>query len=368
MAGDSIIPKQGVGRTFGVAAWILGAVAVLQAGAVGWAIVKRADMGGAGGLLAGVEADAGSGGGEKPLEARGEVGEPPPSPTSAGGVQGGPSTPIEEAAPVVPVSSDLAIIESGTWPRASKDLAIVDPKVIELVDAGALLRTRGDPQGALARLREAEVLSPNHPKILYEIADCFSAMGMRERAVAEWEKILDMGTEQAGDYWMIADVNLRGDSSDEAPSQEALLRVSNILVQRHPEVKEGEKVTVRISVKAKPEEEIVPKEVVVNVFFFDLVNGTDVAQTTADQPRYQWTTLPIDWKDQPEEILNVEYFHPVLSPEQTRDLGERKYHGHIVEVYYRDELQDVIAQPRTLRSLAPYATTPGLQNPLFPAN
>jgi hypothetical protein len=284
--------------------------------------------------------------------------------------EAGGGTPMNEVAaiPVVPVAPELGMIDKETWPQVSKDLAIVDPKVIELVEAGATLRARGDLQGALARLREADALSPNHPKVLYEIADCFSAMGLREKAAVEWEKILDMGSERAGDYWLIADVNLRGDSSEESPSDQSILRIANILVQRHPEVKDGEKVTVRIAVKARAGEAVVPKEVVVNVFFFDLVNGTDVARTTADQPRYQWTTLPIDWKEQPEEVLEVEYFHPVLTPEQVRDLGDRKYHGHIVEVYYRDELQDVVAQPRTLRSLVPDAASAGLQNPLFPSN
>lgn len=369
MAEESIIPKQGVGRTFNVSIWILGTVATLQAAAVAWAIVSRAevDSGRNTGRTPVAPAPASPGAGVAVMARAGVAPDVAPGPGPGGASAGAGETAGAEPVASVAVAPDL-LIETQAFRQIPSHLEIVNPKVIELMEAGESLRKRGDFPGALARYREAETLLPNHPAVLYEIADCFDVMGLREKAVTEWEKIIDLGAERAGDYWMIADLSLRGEASDEPASEAALLTVSNILVQRHPEVTEAEKVTLRIAIKARAGTEIVPENVVVNVFFFDLVNDGEVARTTADQPRYQWATLPIDWNGQPEEILEVEYYHPILTPEQVVDLGHRKYHGHIVEVYYRNELQDVVAQPRTLRSLAPDAASPLLQNRLFPAN
>jgi hypothetical protein len=191
-------------------------------------------------------------------------------------------------------------------------------------------------------------------------------MGQRAKAMEYWADIEVMGTEGAGDYWALADLKLKGDTAIEAIPSDALLTISNVFVQRHPEVTNGEKVTLRVAIKAKAGAEVLPSDVAVNVFFYDLVNGEKVARTTADQPQYNWMTFPINWKDQPEEILDVEYFHPILSPEEIREIGKRQYHGYVIELNYRDQLQDVIAEPRTLRTQAAESLNPFLNNPLFP--
>jgi hypothetical protein len=359
------MPRQPVGRTFGVAIWVLGIVALVQVVAVGWAIFNRSPSLTEAGILPG----NGEGGGAEVASI--EPGPEPERETEAR-LTGGPTAPVmdlvepAEVGAVIPSFSGTAGPGGGTVPLPPAELEIQDEQVIELLNAAASLRERSDLPGVYSRLREADGLLPRHPRILYEMADCLNEMGQRAKAMEYWADIEVMGTEGAGDYWALADLKLKGDTAIEAIPSDALLTISNVFVQRHPEVTNGEKVTLRVAIKAKAGAEVLPSDVAVNVFFYDLVNGEKVARTTADQPQYNWMTFPIDWKDQPEEILDVEYFHPTLSPEEIREIGKRQYHGYVIELNYRDQLQDVIAEPRTLRTQAAESLNPFLNNPLFP--
>ncbi len=53
------------------------------------------------------------------------------------------------------------------------------------------------------------------------------------------------------------------------------------------------------------------------------------------------------------EVIEESYFQPTFTDAQKKELGERRYLGYIIELYYRDELQDVVAEPRELMSFKP---------------
>jgi hypothetical protein len=44
----------------------------------------------------------------------------------------------------------------------------------------------------------------------------------------------------------------------------------------------------------------------------------------------------------------VNYSQPIFSEEETRELGERKYFGYVIQLYYQDELQDRVVRPPEL--------------------
>ncbi|MEM8953286.1 MAG: hypothetical protein AAGD22_03955 [Verrucomicrobiota bacterium] len=360
-----VIPRQPVGRTFSVAVWILGLVALGQVVAVVWKVIDRApaDAERAREELI-VEGDLESRGEEAVVKrevlggGRGEIGD--------GGMPGMDLVAVEDVVAVMPTYSGVVGAVSDERGLPPAEMEIRDEQVLELLAAAASLRERSDLPGVFSRLREADAILPRHPRILYEMADCLNEMGQRAKATEYWSEIREMGTEGAGDFWALADLKLEGEAAIEAIPSDAILTISNVLEQRHPEVTNGEKVTLRVAIKAKAGVEVLPSDVAVNVFFYDLVNGKDVARTTADQPQYNWMTFPIDWKDQPEEILDVEYFHPVLSPEEIREIGTRQYHGYVIELNYRDQLQDVVAEPRTLRNQGVDSLNPLMNNPLFP--
>ena len=61
-------------------------------------------------------------------------------------------------------------------------------------------------------------------------------------------------------------------------------------------------------------------------------------------------TVPYDWKFGTERI-DVEYFLPTLTDEETALNGKREYYGYVVELYYQNVLQDFVANPRKLGRL-----------------
>ena len=98
-----------------------------------------------------------------------------------------------------------------------------------------------------------------------------------------------------------------------------------------------------------------PKYVHVRVDFYDIVNESMVDLTRA-VPANRWVTQPVDWSEQAEELLEVTYFLPPQTDQDILDFGHRAYHGYLIKVYYRDEIQDVIAEPRSLLDLAESAS------------
>lgn len=104
---------------------------------------------------------------------------------------------------------------------------------------------------------------------------------------------------------------------------------------------------LHIPVKVRPKVRVDVKDVMVQVLFYDLRDGTTVVPTCANV-KSRWESPPADWTHGDVESLSVEY--QLLRPEnRTVALGEnRQYYGYIVRVYYRKRLQAAVAQPEAL--------------------
>jgi hypothetical protein len=59
-----------------------------------------------------------------------------------------------------------------------------------------------------------------------------------------------------------------------------------------------------------------------------------------------WRSETPDYKEPSEELLDVVYHIPYLD-----DGAEREFFGFVVKLYYRDEIQDVLVEPRILVEL-----------------
>jgi len=70
------------------------------------------------------------------------------------------------------------------------------------------LRERGDTSTALTRLREALTISPNEPQVISELAIIYEKMGLDDKALDQWKRILEMG-EGAGIYYAAPRQKLR---------------------------------------------------------------------------------------------------------------------------------------------------------------
>lgn len=370
MLNQMLSARNDFGRTFMVAMWLLGALAAVQLIAIGWAVVTfpknsdAPDVASAGAPTAATPATSTPGAMVPP----GTGGSPLTSITGAtltgidGLSAGAPQAPpgIENTAPANnAIGSPLATTYPGT--DAINGAAGIENPAHTISHPGARrmlalaleFRANGNMQAALRSLRDANTLSPNHPRVLSEIASTYSQMGLDDKAAEYWRIVFMLGTEQAGAFYDLADMALKGNriAEDTLPVA-SVLSLGQIQTIERQDLPEGEKVTIRIPIESQPG--VVPNaaDMAMLVYFYDQVNGEDAAPTTADTAE-NFVSEPYDWQDGGIEVIEESYFQPTFTDAQKKELGERRYFGYIIELYYRDELQDVVAEPRELMSLKP---------------
>ncbi len=332
MQAATPMPKQRVGKTFIVAISILGFAVLVQLAAVGHAFFSR----------------------YHPLS---EAEPQPPLPLLAPAqiAKLAPSDDLVPAEPAGIVPKPTPV----TAPLPKRDAPVAEGRLAELVENARALRERGDTSTALTRLREAQTISPDQPLVLSELAITYEKMGLNEKAMEQWRRIYEMG-ETAGIYFSAADAKIKaveaqsnasttsamkGDADGIQPG--SVLGLGDITQEEEADPKAQRKFSLKIPLKARPNSRIDVANVVIQVFFYDIVNGKDVVQTNATV-NYRWSTSPPTWQEDDIEILNVEYLQPQPDAKARRAAEDRKYFGYVVRVYYKKELQDMRADPVTL--------------------
>lgn len=258
----------------------------------------------------------------------------------------------------------------------------MDAELAELIEVAQQLRPLGDLKGALDVLRRAEAKAPDHPAVLEEFAQTYELMGLGDKAAAAREKLAalrrgpstsSLSFQQTGGP-MSSPAVLDGalspatglttpDSSLPSPSK--FLGIGSCEILRDRMTSRGEKVTLRVPIRSQPGVSIDPAAIDIDVFFFDLVNGSRVEQTKADAPVNTWVDAPVDWKDG-QERLDVLYSMPEMTPEVVHNIGHRKFHGYIVKLYYQHKLQDTAMEPASLRDYGAASAPQTTGNPLLP--
>ncbi len=335
---NSSIPKPTAGRTFYVAISILGATALAQLVAVAWVFVSRFHAPSPEELAAGAK----SGGVDKL-----NLADPFPIATPA---------PVSVATPT-PAPQQVASLPKPT-PVPMRREATPEARINELVEQARALNERGDTSTALIRLREALVIGPDKPQVLAELALTYEKMGLADKAIENWRRVYDMGT-SAGIYFAAADAKIKNVEAMAAaaaqpgpaqpagtPSSATSLSLGEITMINRENVDGGTRFRLKIPMQAQAGTAIDVRDVVIQVFFYDVVGGQNVVRTNADV-NYNWLTAPLDWKEDGVEVLEVEYSQLKPDPKAGR-AEDRKYYGYVVRIYYKNNLQDRKAEPINL--------------------
>lgn len=256
----------------------------------------------------------------------------------------------------VPSRSQTASIPKPTPVR------VVEPtpeaRLTEMLELARALRERGDMSSALVRLREAQVFAPGNAQVLSEMAKTYEKMNLLEKAAEHWRKIYDMG-ESAGIYFTAAEAKLKAPVEPAVEQASGLqpgsvLGLVDVTLSEKQDPQAAKKLLLRIPVKAQSNTRIDVRNAVIQVFFYDQVGEGSVVQTNANISSH-WSTLPADWSDSEMEILEVEYTQPKEAPAKGEE--PRSYHGYVVRVYYKGELQDMRAEPvKLLKEFPPPLT------------
>lgn len=238
------------------------------------------------------------------------------------------------------------------------------------------IRGMSDMQGALEMLKRADQLNPDHPAIIAELAQTYEQMGITDKATDNWRRIQLLGETRAGSFFALAARRLgAGPAATASPlinsaavsEGEKRLRLGACQVVRDFATNNGERYVLRVPIVRAGSQTVDGQAMDLEVFFFDRVNGTQVAQSIAPEPVETWQSAPVDWSGSGEETLDVIYHLPPLSPAEVQQHGQRTYYGYMLRLYYNNKLQDVAAEPRDLLEFgSPPGAMPGGGNPLLP--
>ena len=302
-----------------------------------------------------------------------------------------PVTPTIARAPATSPAS--AIAPAAAQPSVSPSMASSTPPpsiIDQLLREGTEFRERGDTTNALARFQEALDSEPDNTAVLEETAQTYESMQMFDRANDVWRRIKQISPSDSSMY-ALADRRLKvgvpapptvepgGAPADtNVPSREdvggnkegPVMGISDVKTKETSDPEVETNLTLEIGIKKQPGAVIDHNKVKILVFLYDVVNDKDIKLTDADVSN-EWLTSKHDWSDTNPEVLLVRYVRAktggalsesslseaaakVRPGQKSRgskgsaDIGQRKYLGYIVRVYYGDELQAVQAEPARL--------------------
>ncbi len=371
MASITPLTRQPIGRTFLVAAWMLGVVGVAQFSAVGVAFFRSVQSSDGRVVTGQFDIDKLIAENPSPTDEKLSIDNPldaTPDPDSSFKPRplaaGEPSDPSPEP---VPPPTPLSAAPRPTPVPLSAFTPKVDPRMSELVEQGKLLRNNGDTAGALVKFREAAGLAPENPLPIAETAFTYEKMTLPDKAATEWRKVLQMG-EKAGFYYSAAKSKLdiavtaartavSGVPSEANASEVAgFANGKSLTIGRITTTEDrsaaGKRFTLSIPIHTKEGAVQNPRQdIVTHVRFYDQVNGKEIVTTTANVA-YRFAEPPADWRDGGKETLEVDYDLPQTGRDDPT--GEnRRFYGYVVRIYFKGTLQATSAEPASLTQKFP---------------
>jgi hypothetical protein len=272
--------------------------------------------------------------------------------------------------------------------------------VDRLLQEGKDFRDRGDPTNALARFQEALDSEPDNTGVLQEMAQTYESMQLFDRSNEVWRRIKQISSSDSATY-ALADRRLKvgvpapptaeqggGPAEAEVPSHKdvggnpdgPIMGISDVKTKETADPEAETNLALEIGIKKEPGAVVDHNKVKILVFLYDIVNDKDIKLTDADVSN-EWLTSKLDWSDTNPEVLLVRYMRAKtggalsesslseaaakVKPGQkgrgskgSVDVGQRKYLGYIVRVYYGDDLQAVQAEPARLLQQFPLSKSP----------
>jgi hypothetical protein len=203
----------------------------------------------------------------------------------------------------------------------------------------------------------------------YELrAQSFETQGKRGEAAAQWSQVLQLSLESPLYQKAVAERIRLSQAAAAVPGPgETVLKIASVEQSRFQATEDYDEMRVLsiVVAPAQPGLRIEREAVRVECEFFDRdATRGDIAPTAARVT--QETARPnATWARDAEQVLSATYLVPRgLRARQDLEGSPARYHGYRVRVYYRDQLQDESAMPKTLLvQEAKAAGPPGLTAP-----
>ena len=297
---------------------------------------------------------------------------------------------IARAPAAASASAPAPAVAQSSVPPAAAVTSPAPSVVDQLLREGKEFRERGDTTNALARFQEALDSEPDNTGVLQETAQTYESMQMFDRANDLWRRLKQISPSDSSTYALAdrrlkvgvpappevepvaapveTDVSARKDVGGNADGP--LMGISDVKTKETADPEVDTNLALEIGIKKQPGAVVDHNKVKILVFLYDVVNDKDIKLTDADVSN-EWLTSKHDWSDTNPEVLLVRYVRAKtggalsesslseaaakVRPGQkgrgskgSADIGQRKYLGYIVRVYYGDDLQAVQAEPARL--------------------
>ena len=298
------------------------------------------------------------------------------------------------SSPIAPAAAQPSVVPPSTVTSPAPSM------VDQLLRDGKEFRDRGDTTNALARFQEALDSEPDNTGVLQEMAQTYESMQLFDRSNDVWRRIKQISPSDSATY-ALADRRLKvgvpapptadqggGPAEAEVPSRKdvggntdgPIMGISDVKTKETSDPEAETNLALEIGIKKEPGAVVDHNKVKILVFLYDIVNDKDIKLTDADVSN-EWLTSKHDWSDPDPEVLLVRYMRAKtggalsesslseaaakVKPGQkgrgskgSVDVGQRKYLGYIVRVYYGDDLQAVQAEPARLLQQFPPSKSP----------
>jgi|GEM_PF-2830456 len=285
-------------------------------------------------------------------------------------------------APAAPEASPPQSPATGAAPLEKTGNAEAD----DLLDVAAQSLELGDETGAIEVLNRADLLLPNNPVIMRQKALALQRQGLppQNQAPAPVGQPAASLPPPAPLPWQgvarppsPADILNRsfGSRRSVAPSPASPLpaarppgplSIGPCKIVRDPSLVRGERFSLKVPLTAAPGEVIDPKQMTLDVMFYDKVNDQSIELTMADKPESAYDTTG-DFRSG-SEVISVRYNLPEFTPAQIAELGRHVFYGYVVKLYYKNHLMGTMANPPELSTMGDRGTSPlGTANATGPA-
>ena len=224
------------------------------------------------------------------------------------------------------------------------DYVIKHPKVEQLLSRARDAYIMGDMGASVMLVEEARELDPGEAAVVDMLAQISEGMGAFGKAKDLYMHVFQMGV-VAGPYYKRAASKLEKGVGRRFEDG-AYLLLGGVNIIRSSNARDTK---VVIPIRAREGEFIVGEQVEIQVHFYDLVNGDKIEPAAKNAEIISvWQNKQVDWNSKSVETLEVEYKIPLVDEVQQHLYGSRKYHGQVIELLYKGEVQDVVAHPRSL--------------------
>lgn len=227
-------------------------------------------------------------------------------------------------------------------------------KIRRLVEDSDKAFRIGDYDAGMAKIQESDRLLPGDPGVMLRIGRLYEKKGDMQAAAESYKKVLELpglstdlraqtqrkigmlSLPESTPVPTVVASEAGADVRDEFGLQPGASL--GIIEARLTDAPNGAK-NLRISIKAKPNQSIDPRQMAVHVFFYER-DQTGQIQLTDSQVLTEWISPPVDWSNNEPELLNAVYTPPAKS--------DFTYAGYVVGIYYNNDLQDTRADPGSL--------------------